>query len=193
MKAHPLKIFWVGLSYVLLLIPAVAVPALQNGLKNDMGRSTIMYVLVHPFHTVDGVSHEVNSNISLDRSTQGIKSVSVTVPVKSFDSGNKTRDNNMLEVTDAAQYPDVKFQSTSITPANGKLQVEGKLTFDGVTKNVAFTAEQTQQNNDLLVDGHFVISLEDFHVKRPSIFGLKVKDELTIYFHMVYPNARAGT
>ena len=193
MLGRLLKIYGIGISYLLLSSSAVTAPGLQKGLINDKEQSSITYVLVHPFHTVEGVSKEVSSSISIDKGTQEIKSVSVAAPVRSFDSGNRTRDKDMLNVTDAARYPEVQFQSTSITPANGKLHVEGKLTFHGVTKSISFTAEQSQRGNDLLVEGQFVINLEDFNIKRPSIFGLKVKDELTVYFHMVYPNARAGT
>ncbi|WP_439881042.1 YceI family protein [Pontibacter sp. MBLB2868] len=164
-----------------------AVPATQTDVRNIRTKSSITYVLEHPFHTVEGVSEAVESSIILNPSTKEIVSGRVTVPVKSFDSGNRTRDKSMRKVTEAAKYPDIQFESSRITSSGNQLKIEGKLTFHGITKEIELTAEQKQVENNRLVDGQFIIKLEDYAIKRPSIFGLEVKDELTIIFHLMYP------
>ncbi len=174
---------------VLFLSNSILPFFLSQNTQNDKARSSITYKLVHRLHTVYGTSSMVSSDVDLRKDKQAIKSVKVTVPVKSFDSGNSTRDKEMLKVTDAALYPEVQFQSTSITPVNGEIILVGKLTFHGVTKSISFKAKQQLNSQNLLVDGQFVISLEDYNIKRPSIFGMKVKDELTVSFYMAYPLA----
>ncbi len=162
----------------------------QKELSNDKGKSSISYILKHRIHTVTGVSRQVTSNIHFDDSSKTIASVTVTVPVKSFDSGNKTRDKDMLKVTEVVTYPMIKFTSSSIAGNNNKLTVKGQLQFHGIKQNITFQAKQQLTNDQVSVEGVFPISLESFKIKRPSILGMAVKDVVTIEFHMVYPTAK---
>jgi polyisoprenoid-binding protein YceI len=169
----------------------MAVVHLQKDLINDQAQSTMTFVLKHPLHTVRSTSQTVRSTVSINNKI--ITAVEVMAPIKSFDSGNKTRDKDMLEVTEAALYPEVKFTSSRITSNGNQLTVTGQVYFHGVRQNVTFEAEQQLTNKKMIVNGSFPISLEAFKVKRPSIFGMAVKDEVLITFHMVYPLASAGT
>ena len=183
----------IGLSLVLVIFSALTIPATQDNITNSKAQSSITYVLVHPFHTVYGVSGQASSTIDFNRSTQQVMAVQVTVPVKSFDSGNKTRDKDMLKVTNAGRHPEVTFKSTRIIPNKDQLKVEGQLMVHGVTKAIAFNAAQQHKEQSLVVDGQLIINLEEYDIKRPSIFGMKVKDALTVRFHMVYPVTRSGS
>ncbi|WP_242926429.1 YceI family protein [Pontibacter vulgaris] len=178
---------WVVFGIISILIATYALP-LANG-QSDWSskpeKSTINYILKHPLHTVRGTSSRIKSKVSIN-DTKGIQAVTTTVPVKSFDSGNRTRDKDMLKVTEAATYPEVKFTSTSITDHNTHLVVKGQLQFHGITQDITFQAKQQLVNNEILVTGSFPISLENYKIKRPSIFGMAVKDIVTIEFHIVY-------
>ena len=134
----------------------------QTSIRNDVSQSTISYVLKHPFHTVTGVSKQVKSQATI-------------------------AEHNITAVQ--AANPTVTFRSSNITKYNNNLRVTGLLTFNGVTKEITFNATEQQTKQSLIVDGQFVISLEAYSIKRPSIFSMKVKDDLTIKFHMVYPIA----
>ncbi|MEJ8757711.1 YceI family protein [Pontibacter sp. H259] len=180
---------WGNVSIACLLWLAVSVAPFsrQTTTQNDVSKSAISYVLKHPFHTVTGISRQAKSQATI--AGNSITAVQVTVPVRSFDSGNRTRDKDMLKVTNETKHPTVTFRSSSITERSSNMHVTGQLTFNGITKQVTFNATQQQKENNLIVDGQFVISLEAYSIKRPSIFSMKVKDELTIKFHMVYPTA----
>ncbi|AKQ45332.1 hypothetical protein TH63_06285 [Rufibacter radiotolerans] len=171
--------------------PVISAQA-QGSVQNDKAGSSISYILVHPFHTVTGVSHQVSSTLVLGAETDQIQAVQVTVPVKSFDSGNRARDKDMRKTTEADTYQEVTFKSTNLTQTYGSLQVQGQLGFHGVTKDISFEATFQQKNSNLVVKGQFPISLEAYQIKRPSIFKMKVKDELTVKFQMVYPLAKQG-
>lgn len=182
-----LLLTWFTLFLPLLLwirVGNTALPIAQQQANNDQTLSSITYVLRHPFHTVRGINRQVSSQITY--SAGNITAVQVKTPVRYFDSGNKTRDKDMLKVTEAAKYPDVIFTSTKITSQHNQLQVTGTLTFHGVAKTIAFEATQQQENGRIVVNGEFRISLEEFKIKRPSVFGLAVKDEALIQFSMVY-------
>lgn len=180
--------FWVLLLAIAQLAVAFQpmLTASQQRPRSALAGSSITYTLQHPFHTVKGESTQINSQLFVDDDRR-IQQVSVSVPVRSFDSGNRARDRDMLKVTEADEYPDVSFISSEIVEQNGVLAVKGELTFHGVKREIQFTAQEQRQGQRLLVAGEFEISLEEFGVKRPSILTMKVKDNLQVQFRMLYP------
>lgn len=138
-------------------------------------------------HTVHGISRQVSSQLMLSEHEKQLKRVTVSVPVQSFDSGNRRRDQDMLKVTEADQYPEVTFVSSGIVERNGELAVTGQLSFHGVTREIRFTARQSGQGEERVVEGGFDISLEEFDIKRPSLLTMKVRDNVQVKFYMVYP------
>ncbi|MBT7525126.1 MAG: YceI family protein, partial [Candidatus Marinimicrobia bacterium] len=95
----------------LLLILLISVSFAQ---KIDISSSEIKYYGNHFLHSWIGISSEVKSTVIYD----GLKkngSVSIKVPLSSFDSKVSSRDSNMLFYTDAIDYPNVKFKSTEIS------------------------------------------------------------------------------
>ena len=183
MIPHTLLLYLFLLLWLLPITSSLA----QRNVRNNVSVSSITYVLEHRIHTVYGVSRQANSVVELNKNTQDIEAVRVTVPVKSFDSGNRTRDKSMLKTTDADKYPEVQFQSSSIHTNANQLEVTGLLNFHGITKPVSFKATKQQTDKSLVITGSFEISLEEFGIKRPSVFGMKVRDTLSVRFQMVYP------
>jgi polyisoprenoid-binding protein YceI len=177
----------IGLMVLSLLLYLPVDGRLQGSVRQAKAQSSVMYTLQHPLHTVYGVSQQVSSQINLADNGKTIRQVTVSVPVQTFDSGNRARDRDMMKVTEADRYPDVTFSSSNIREQDGMLQVSGSLTFHGITKEISFPARQTWQSGEMVVNGEFNISLDAYGVKRPSIFGMKVRDVLLIRFHMVYP------
>jgi polyisoprenoid-binding protein YceI len=182
--------YWVGWLILIIAFTMATHMPLQEIFQVNKSQSSITYMLDHSFHTVNGLSREIDSELTIDQNTKEILSARITVPVKSFDSGNKNRDKDMLQVTNAARFPNVQFKSKSITAVNGELNVKGLLTFNGVTKEISTKAVQIEERDKRIVKGNFVINLENYAIKRPSIFGLKVKNELVIYYDLVYINER---
>ena len=152
------------------------------------GESTIEYTLVHPLHTVHGISKDVDCSIKYDDTAGKIKGVSVRADVLSFDSGNSNRDSHMGEVTDAIEYPDVVFQGDSIQYLNNDtLEVIGKLTFHDVTKNIPIKVSEKFNNGETIFDGSFDISLTEFKISRPTLLLMPVEDKLALQFNIVVP------
>ncbi|PVY42304.1 YceI family protein [Pontibacter virosus] len=179
---------WVLLLATISVVMAMEpmADALQQTPRISKANSSITYTLKHPLHTVQGSSKEVSSQLLISEHGKQIQQVTVSVPVRSFDSGNRARDRDMLQVTEADRYPKVAFVSSEITERNGELSVRGKLSFHGVTREIAFKARQYTQGDELLVDGSFELSLDDYQIERPSILTMKVRDRLQVQFQMVY-------
>ncbi len=174
--------------FILLIYSAVFIyPASIISIHAKDG-STLEYTLVHPLHTVHGISKDVNCNVNYDSATGKIKGVSVNADVLSFDSGNSNRDSHMGEVVDAIDYPEVEFKGDSIQYfKNDSLLITGKLTFHNVTKTIPIEVSERFDNNDTIFNGKFFISLTEFKIKRPSLLLMPVKDKLTLQFNIVIP------
>ena len=150
--------------------------------------STIEYTLVHPLHTVHGISKDVDCDVKYDNATGKVTGVSVKADVLSFDSDNSNRDSHMGEVTDALEYPEVVFDCDSVTYLNNDtLAVVGKLTFHNVTKTIPVKVSEKFNGNETIFDGDFNISLTEFKIKRPSLLLMPVKDKLELQFNIVVP------
>jgi polyisoprenoid-binding protein YceI len=168
------------LSVIIILLFGIcfgtlAQPKLAEVIK---GESSVTYRLTHLLHTVESVSKDVTYRVEIDAAKKEIKTVSAQVDVTTFDSGNSNRDSHAMEVIDAMTYPYASFSSTSIAQRGDSLTVAGKLTFHGVTKDVVLLGTTKWSQNKLEVDGGFEISLTAFHVERPSLLMVPVKDEL---------------
>lgn len=149
--------------------------------------STLTYHMVHPLHSWDGISRDVQGVLQYDDATKKIAKVAILAKVSSFDSKNSNRDSHMLEVTEGLKYPNVTFSSTSVTENGNKLNVKGLLTFHGVTKEISFVATQKDIKQEKVVDGSFTVLLEDFKITRPSLMMMPVENEMKIDFHMAFP------
>jgi polyisoprenoid-binding protein YceI len=151
--------------------------------------STLSYRAVHPLHTVNGVTHEVEGRARV--LADGGVQVMIRAPVSSFDSGNGNRDAHMREVTESAQFPFVvlKAVGSGVVPAGSPaapLRLSGELTFHGVTQRVEVPATVQWQGPDrATVDATFPISLGAYHVERPALFFSKIEDRVDVTAKLV--------
>ena len=144
--------------------------------------SSITYRIVHPLHEIEATSKDATYRLEIDPAKKEIVSVSATVDVTTFDSGNSNRDSHAMEVIDAISYPEVSFVSSSVTEAGDSLKVTGKLTFHGVTKDIVAMAASKWFVDKIEVRGSFVLSLTDFKIDRPSLLMIPVEDALRFTF-----------
>jgi polyisoprenoid-binding protein YceI len=112
--------------------------------------------------------------------------VTAQVDVMTFDSGNSNRDSHAMEVVESIKYPDVTFASTSVTQHGDSLNVAGKLTFHGVTKDIVMTGATKWSQNKLDVHGNFEVSITAFKIERPSLLMIPVDDELRFSLHAAF-------
>lgn len=161
-------------------------------LSVDPSQSTLSYHLVHKFHKVDGVSHQVEGKALL--LPGGKAQVMIRVPVQSFDSGNVNRDEHMKEVVEAARYPTVELKAAGegITPPASfpqKTQATFKvqLAFHGQTQVLSVPVTITWESADRIrADASFTISLDAYKIERPSLMFIKVNDALGLEAHLLF-------
>lgn len=162
----------------LCLVVPLAPIAAQTKADLIKAESKLTYNLSHPFHEVEATTKDVMSTLELDPANRSIKSITVSVDVTTFDSGNSNRDSHAMEVIDALSYPEARFVSTSVAQSGDSVKVLGNLTFHGVTKEITIPAALKWSANRLDVHGDFVVSLTAFKIERPSLLMIPVSDEL---------------
>ena len=155
-------------------------------IKADKESSWLQYTVNHPLHKATAVTNNFICNIDFNPETKQINKAAVSAGVGTFDSKNSNRDSNSLEAVEALKFPSVKFISTSITQSENRLTMKGNLTFHGMTKEISFAAEQKTEGNKLTVQGSFKISLDEFKIARPSLFAMKIDDEIVVEFKTVF-------
>lgn len=144
----------------------------------DSSESVLHYTGSAPLHSWTGTSETVEGLLLLNIDQPSESRVSIRAPVASFESGPDRRDRQMREVTEAEQYPYVRFRSTEIRPRMwgrssdghaGRWTVTGDLTFHGQTKPVEAPVEVRVTDEKVRAHAEFDVSLQRFGIDRPEL------------------------
>ncbi len=154
--------------------------------KIDKSKSFITYHMVHPMHSWDGTSKDVDGVIQYDDKTNQITKVAILAKVSTFDSKSSNRDSHMMEVAEAIKFPTVSFVSSSIKDDGISVDVTGTITFHGVSKQIHFTAKEQLIDKRKIVSGDFIVLLEDFKIERPSMMMMKTENEMKMSFSVEF-------
>ena len=156
----------------------------------DPARSTITYAMSHPAHDWNGTSRAVVGTLAIggDGVVTGGR---VAAPVTSFDSGNRNRDANMVEATEAYVHRNVTFELGRLTPLErptptANATAEGALTFHGVRRAVRLPVRVDRTTDGLRVRGQFDVTLTEFEVEPPSLLGLRVRDRIGLTLDLAF-------
>ena len=149
----------------------------------QISNSEIRYHGIHPLHEWTGISTSASGKVNYDQSTN-LGSITVSVPLNSFDSRVYARDSNMLTYTEAIDFPLVTFKSDNASIKQDSLYVNGRLTFHGITRDISVVASITRQNG-FQVNGEFSINLSDYNVQRPTLLFIKIDDKIRIDYEFI--------
>lgn len=108
----------------------------------------------------------------------------IAAPVKSFTSSDSNRDSNMFDTTEASKFP--------VTSARGKFPKEDLMKtgvwtlpvdveFHGVKKQYQAKVERIK---DQEFKSSFILKLDQHQIDRPSLFGVKINDEVPMNFEI---------
>jgi polyisoprenoid-binding protein YceI len=95
------------------------------------------------------------------------------------------------EVLETATYPQIKFQSTSISATRiadnwYRVQIQGELSLHGVTRPQAVDAQLRILDNEIRLSGEFPLLLSAYRIKKVTALGgmITLKDELKLSFDL---------
>lgn len=171
-----MKIFFIAL---LSVGPAIAVDF--DFIQESV--STVSYTGHHMLHDFTGVTSEFNLTLNC---SENQCSADIAIPLESFDSGNPSRDSNMLYYTKAWDYPDVRLISSPfrLPESNTDMKIHGKLEFHGFKNDVELDIYFEKINDQWAVSGGFKVPLSAYEVDRPSLLMIKIEDDVDIEFNL---------
>jgi polyisoprenoid-binding protein YceI len=168
-------------------------------LSLDPGASEIRYHVVHKLHRVDAVTRSVEGRAVIG--PRGHTLAMIRVPVASFRSGDGNRDAHMQEVLETGHYPFVVFKGIAelggaVMPAGTgapetRVEVQGEIELHGVKRQVVVPLGIVfAPDGGARVRGSFEVSLDSFHIERPSLLFVKIEDTCRIDVDLVFREAR---
>ena len=96
------------------------------------------------------------------------------------------------QVLETAKYPDINYESTGITSSRifegqYRVNIDGKLSLHGVTRDLAITAQVILSDTSLRANSEFPLLQSDYRIKPFAAVGgtIKLKDELKFSFDLV--------
>ena len=164
--------------------------AQQKSFTLDPAQTKVNFTVDSTLHTVHGDFRLKRGNIQFDNNT-GDAAGELVVDSASGESGSDGRDKRMhKDILESPKYSDIVFTPQHIkgTVANeGKstVEVEGILTMHGKSKPVTMPLEVQLQNGAGSADGSFSVKYQEWGMKNPSTFILRVNDTVHIHVHAV--------
>lgn len=131
-----------ALAAALLLFPLA--PAQSSTWKPDTAHSGVDFSILHlAISKVRGHFAVSGGEVTFDEKDITKSKVNITLDVKSVDTQNSMRDDDLKSdhFFDTAKYPTGEFTSTSIKKSKDGLVINGNLTVHGVTKPVVLTVD----------------------------------------------------
>jgi polyisoprenoid-binding protein YceI len=162
----------------------------QRTFTLDPAQTKINFTVDSTLHTVHGDFRLKRGAIQFDNST-GAASGELVVDSASGESGSDGRDKKMhKDILESPKYSDIVFtpQHVKGTVANeGKstIEVEGILSMHGKSKPVTMPLDVQLQNGTGSADGSFSVKYQEWGMKNPSTFILRVNDTVHIHVHAV--------
>lgn len=158
----------------------------------DASHTTIGFAVKHMVvANVKGSFGDFSGTINYDADAPETMSASAVIKVASIDTKNADRDAHLRneDFFDAEQFPEITFQTTSVSGTAPDLTLTGDLTMKGVTKEISLPVELSGPitdpwgNERIGLSGETTINRKDFNINWSKTLdngGLVVADNVKL-------------
>lgn len=129
-----------------------------------------------------------------DTLSNPVESLSLTIPVKSIESGKGGMNRRTYDALKSDDFPNIMFQMNKAELVNAdsamtsmELNVEGSLTIAGTSKNITLPVTGTKQDDgSFKFTGEYEMNMKDYNVDPPSAMlgTIKAGEMVTIPFEI---------
>jgi polyisoprenoid-binding protein YceI len=154
-------------------------------LELDPAQTHIQFTLADVLHTVHGTFKLKRGTLRFDPAT-GKASGMVVVDVTSGESGNGSRDRKMhKDILQSQQYPEATFAPSQMkgsvnAQADSQIDIPGVFNLHGGDHQITLTFRVKKTGDQLTANTHFTIPYQQWGIKNPSNFFLRVSDKVEI-------------
>src|SRR6478672_9716160 len=162
--------------------------AQQKTFMLDPAQTKVNFTVDSTLHTVHGDFRLKRGSIQFDNST-GAATGELVVDSASGESGSDGRDKRMhKDILESPKYSDIVFtpqhvKGTVASEGKSTIEVEGTLAMHGKSKPVTMPLDVQLQNGTGTADGAFSVKYQEWGMKNPSTFVLRVNDTVHIHVH----------
>ncbi|MGM0588116.1 MAG: YceI family protein [Bacteroidota bacterium] len=175
-----------GLMLTALVIPVIPATAQTSYTINS--NSTMIIDGTSNVHDWECDVEKLNGAVEMNEGM--ISNVTLSIPVKSIDSGKGGMNSNMYDALKADKHKNITFDLESTQLKSGDfesdmvLAVTGKLTIAGKTQSITMDVNGQKSENGYTFSGEKTINMTDYDVKPPTaMFGtISTGEEVTIIF-----------
>jgi hypothetical protein len=110
----------------------------------------------------------------------------IEIDVSGLRSGNGLYDAELLRRIDARRFPTatIELRDCAASGLGSRYQLEGDLTFHGVTRSVEGTVNvEAASNGHLVITGEQVFDIRDFAVPSPTVLMLRIYPDVRVRLH----------
>ncbi|MEL7833146.1 YceI family protein [Fodinibius sp. Rm-B-1B1-1] len=170
----------------------------QSNSYNIIDKSTMQIEGTSTLHDWTADVEKFSSYINFDASAlegdtknNPVKSLSLTIPVESIESGKGGMNRKMYGALKSDDFPNIMFQmdNAELTTADSsstiELNINGTLTVAGTSKSITLPVTGEQQGNESYkFTGEYEINMKDYNVDPPSAMlgTIKSGEKVTISF-----------
>ena len=167
------------------IILAILSIAIIHGGEFNIKEGEVTYYGYHLLHDWKGTSNQVGGDFTFEPSLENFYGI-ISIPLKSFDSGNSNRDSNMLVYCRGIKYPDISFRPKEMIKDDNLVTINGVLEFAGNIQDLTTSANvKTISDSSFEAEGKFDIFLSKFDIERPSLLFTKIEDRISIEYKII--------
>ncbi|MGB9255986.1 MAG: YceI family protein [Candidatus Korobacteraceae bacterium] len=181
----------------LALSPSL-VTAQQITVNLDPAQTHIEWTLGDVLHTVHGTFKLKSGSVTFDPRT-GDAGGEIIVDATSGESGNNSRDQKMhKEILESKRYPEITFSPRHVTgnvaeQGTSNIHVQGLFHIHGAGHEVTLSLPVEKSGDQVRARTTFDVPYQDWGMKNPSTFLLKVENKVKIDVSAVGHIAAGGT
>ncbi len=186
------------LSSLLLVLFVGAVSAAPDDVLFSEGSHCVAYKVIKTMFlvsndTVVGKNCDVSAQVLPE--VGGLFHIEVSIPARSFNSGDPDRDKDVLKILRAKERPELTFRSKALTVdawralfAKKDFPLEGQLYIGPNAFPITLQVEYKALEKSAEVLGRAKVKFQDFAMKPPKVGGglvAKSKPDFELHFHLI--------
>ncbi len=168
-----------------LFLPLSIIAAQQIKVNLDPAQTKIEWTLEDVLHTVHGTFKLRSGSVTFDPKS-GDASGEIIVDATSGESGNHARDKKMhKEILESQRYAEITFSPKHVMgkvaeQGTSTIQVQGVFRIHGADHDLTLSLPVEKSGDELKASTSFYVPYQDWGLKNPSTFLLKVDNKVSI-------------
>ena len=153
--------------------------------------SDVLISAISSLHPINGAATDISGALDVEIADGQVREFlngRIAVPIEHLRSGNAVYDTELRRRVDSRRYPLIvgEVRNASMIDTDGLFDVEGDVTFHGVTRLVSGTLTvHVDDDGRLVLEGERVFDVREFGIKPPRMLMLRVHPEVTVRIKLV--------